>query len=154
VGLGGSPKFAKGTLCLLDRGRACGVASTLGFEAPSPLRLWCNSAGEDEPSAAIELPLFAAALEGYGAIARPASLLTDEEASAVVDGLATICLERSARFLADGLRESYFGFDPGRSPGRGEHNLVRARGQLALYRSVEEQRGALDSAARAALLGA
>jgi Ser/Thr protein kinase RdoA (MazF antagonist) len=146
---------------LLFRGEraACLVdLDTLGrmiwpFEMGDALRSWCNGAGEDEPSAAIQVPLFAAALGGYGAVARPASLLTDDEASAIVDGLATICLELSARFLADALRESYFGFDPARFPGRGEHNLVRARGQLALYRSVEEQRGALDSAARAALLG-
>lgn len=137
--------------CLVD-------LDTLGkmiwpFEMGDALRSWCNPAGEDEPSPRIDAALFAAALAGYGAISRRSALPTAPEVHALVDGLATICLELSARFLADALRESYFGFDAARFPARGEHNLLRARGQLALHRSVDDQRGPLESVARAALLG-
>ncbi|MEO7331880.1 MAG: phosphotransferase, partial [Minicystis sp.] len=137
--------------CLVD-------LDTLGrmiwpFEMGDALRSWCNSSGEDDPSPRIDASLFAASLAGYGGISRRSTLLTVPELTSIVDGLATICLELSARFLADALRESYFGFDASRFPARGEHNLVRARGQLALYQSVEAQRAPLESVARAALLG-
>ena len=75
------------------------------------------------------------------------------EARALVGGLGTICLELSARFLADALNESYFGFDATRFATRGDHNLVRGRGQLALFASVEAHWGTLEGAARAALGG-
>ncbi len=137
--------------CLVD-------LDTLGrmiwpFEMGDALRSWCNPAGEDEPSPRVDASLFAASLAGYGAISRRSALLTVPEMTAIVDGLATICLELSARFLADALRERYFGFDSRRFPARGEHNLLRARGQLSLYQSVEAQRASLESVARAALLG-
>ena len=40
------------------------------------------------------------------------------------------------RFAADALRESYFGWDSQRFARAGEHNLVSARGQHALYQAV------------------
>ena len=42
------------------------------------------------------------------------------------------------------LEESYFGFDPAFG-GRGEHNLLRARGQAALAASVRAQRGEAEA---------
>jgi hypothetical protein len=146
---------------LLFRGEeaACLVdLDTLGrmiwpFEMGDALRSWCNPRGEDEGAAAIDEGIFTAAIEGYGEVSRGAGIVTVEEARALVSGLETICLELSARFLADALNESYFGFDATRFATRGEHNLVRARGQLALHASVEARRGALEGAARAALGG-
>ncbi|MDI3282950.1 phosphotransferase [Polyangium sp. 15x6] len=135
--------------CLVD-------LDTLGrmiwpFEMGDALRSWCNPAGENVDHVAIDADTFAAALEGYGEIARGAGLVSAEEAGAIVDGLATICLELSARFLADALREVYFGFDALRFPARGEHNLVRGKGQLALFDSVQARRTELEHAARRAL---
>jgi len=135
--------------CLVD-------LDTLGrmswaFEMGDALRSWCNPAGEDEARVGIDVGTFEAALEGYGEVARPARLLSAEEAASIVDGVGTICLELSARFLADALRESYFGFDARRFPARGEHNLVRGRGQLALFESVRAHRPTLERAARRAL---
>ncbi|MFO0756161.1 MAG: aminoglycoside phosphotransferase family protein [Byssovorax sp.] len=138
-------------LCLVD-------LDTLGkmvwpFEMGDALRSWCNPSGEDEAAPSIKIPLFAASLAGYGAIARASKLISEQEALSLVDGLSTICLELSARFLADALREVYFGFDAARFPARGEHNLLRAKGQFSLYESVERQRAALEGVVRAALLG-
>ncbi|MDC0742047.1 phosphotransferase enzyme family protein [Polyangium mundeleinium] len=136
-------------VCLVD-------LDTLGrmiwpFEMGDALRSWCNPAGEDVAHVAIDAGTFGAALAGYGEVARGAGLVSAEEAGAIVDGLATICLELSARFLADALREAYFGFDARRFPARGEHNLVRGRGQLALFDSVQARRTELEHVARAAL---
>ncbi|HEY3449925.1 MAG TPA: phosphotransferase [Myxococcales bacterium] len=137
-------------VCLVD-------LDTLGrmiwpFELGDAMRSWCNPSGEDVGSAAIDRAIFTAALEGYASVARPASFPTREEALALVDGLATICLELSARFLADALNESYFGFDAARFPARGEHNLLRARGQWALHQSVERDRASLGATVRRLLV--
>ncbi len=136
-------------VCLID-------LDTLGrmiwpFELGDAMRSWCNPNGEDVRDATIDRAVFAEALGGYGEVARPAGLLSREEGLALVDGLSTICLELAARFLADALDESYFGWDPARFLGRGEHNLLRARGQWALHRSVEQARGELEALACASL---
>ncbi len=136
-------------LCLVD-------LDTLGrmiwpFEMGDALRSWCNPKGEDEGRSAIDIELFAAALEGYGEVARPLELVSDDEARALVPGLLTICLELSARFLADALNERYFGFDKSRFATRGDHNLVRGRGQWRLFESVREGQGTLERIASRAL---
>jgi Ser/Thr protein kinase RdoA (MazF antagonist) len=135
--------------CLVD-------LDTLGrmiwpFEMGDALRSWCNLGGEDVRRAAIDRQIFVAALTGYGDVACTAWFPTRREVDALVDGLATICLELSARFLADALNETYFGFDASRFPGRGEHNLVRGLGQWALFQSVQESREELERAVQGAL---
>ncbi len=136
--------FSRGTsraLCLVD-------LDTLGrmiwpFEMGDALRSWCNPRGEDVDDADVDVAVFTAAVEGYAAGgARP----SEPEAATLVDGLFTICVELSARFCADALNESYFGWDQQRFPGRGEHNLLRARGQWGLARSVARRRQELDAA--------
>jgi Ser/Thr protein kinase RdoA (MazF antagonist) len=106
-------------------------------EMGDALRSWCNPAGEDVADATFDLDVFAAAVQGYAKTAR--AFVTVDEARALVAGVQTICLELSARFLADALNEAYFGWDPRRFPGRGEHNLLRARGQLSLALDVEKK---------------
>lgn len=107
------------------------------FEMGDALRSWCNPGGEDQGEVRFELALFEAAVRGY---AREANdVVTAEERALLVAGVMTISLELAARFLADALREAYFGFDPARYPARGEHNLVRGRGQWQLSRSVKAQ---------------
>ncbi|MBI5548917.1 MAG: phosphotransferase [Deltaproteobacteria bacterium] len=136
-------------VCLVD-------LDTLGLmswplEMGDALRSWCNSNGEDVHEATVDSAIFEAALEGYGEIARPAAFPSREEALALVDGLATICLELAARFLADALAETYFGFDASRFPARGEHNLLRGRGQWALFQSVARARPELEASVLRAL---
>lgn len=135
--------FARGTsraLCLVD-------LDTLGcmvrpFEMGDALRSWCNPRGEDVDDADVDVAIFTAAVEGYAeGGGRPSAA----EAAALVDGLFAICVELSARFCADALNESYFGWDERRFPARGEHNLLRARGQWGLARSVARRRHELDA---------
>ncbi len=128
-------------MCLVD-------LDTLGrmvwpHEMGDALRSWCNPAGEDASVVTLDLARFEAAVEGYAETA--GDLITAPEWSALVDGLGAICLELSSRFLGDALRERYFGWNPRRYPSRGAHNLVRARGQWALYQSVEAQRAVLTA---------
>lgn len=121
-------------LCLIDLDTLSSMIWP--FEMGDALRSWCNPGGEDEGAVHFDLSLFSAAIEGY---AEQKPNLTRLEIDSLIDGVRTICLELSARFLADALQESYFGFDASRFPARGEHNLVRARSQWALYRSVTER---------------
>ena len=107
------------------------------FEMGDALRSWCNPAGEDDSQVHFDLALFEAALEGYAS--QGAELPTKEEREALVDGVKTICAELSARFLADALEESYFGWDSTRFPSRAAHNLLRGRGQWSLFESVRQQ---------------
>ena len=86
---------------------------------------------------------------GYGA-SLPAGFQLDEVLSAV-DGLETISLELASRFAADAIIDAYFGWDRTRFSSRREHNLLRARGQLALSRNVRSTRAELLQVARDAL---
>ena len=129
-------------LCLID-------LDTMGrqrwpFEMGDALRSWCNRKGEDAREAAIDEELFAAAVAGYFAAAK-AGCPSPEERACLVEGLADICLELTARFLADALDERYFGFDATRFPAAGEHNLLRAQGQWALFGDVRRHQRALEA---------
>lgn len=122
--------------CLVD-------LDTLGrmsipVELGDALRSWCNPAAEDDTRSRLELAYFGAALEGYARGA--AGLLGRDELEAIVPAVQTIALELAARFCADALEESYFGWDRTRFTRASEHNLQRARSQLALAASVAEQR--------------
>jgi Ser/Thr protein kinase RdoA (MazF antagonist) len=127
-------------VCLVD-------LDTLGrmpwpLEMGDALRSWCNPQGEDVTDAGIDVELFRAAVDGYFTSAKRPFLVPDES-EALVDGLHTICVELASRFCADALDESYFGWDSARYPTRGDHNLVRARGQWSLARSVHSRRDEL-----------
>lgn len=123
--------------------------STLAIEMGDALRSWCNPRGEDDPEAAVDVSTFAAAVAGYLEEAR--DWIEPAEARSFVGGTETIALELAARFCADALRERYFGWDPSRFVSRSEHNLVRARSQLALARSVAAARDELAAGVTAAL---
>lgn len=110
---------------------------TLDIELGDALRSWCNPAAEDAKETAFSLPLFEAAIAGYaeGAASHPP---TAAEWDAIVPGVERICWELSARFAKDALEERYFGWNPAFGT-RGDHNLLRARGQAALAKSVRAQ---------------
>jgi Ser/Thr protein kinase RdoA (MazF antagonist) len=130
-------------LCLIDLDTVGPIS--LAYELGDALRSWCNRSGEDRTDAELDLDVHRAALEGYAAgRGRP---LDEAERRALLLGPEWISLELSARFAADALVESYFGWDPARFPGRGEHNLHRARGQWSLHEAFVRSRPA-----RAALL--
>lgn len=108
--------------------------STLAFELGDAMRSWCNPHGEDAGSVAFELPIFAAAIAGWRDVA--GELFDAAERRSIVTGLETVCIELAARFCVDVFDDAYFGWDPSRFATRRAHNLVRARGQLALGRAV------------------
>lgn len=103
----------------------------LHHELGDAWRSWCNRAGEDREDPQFEVEIFAASLEGYrealGFQLEPA------ERRNLIHGVEWIAVELAARFAADALNERYFGFDSGRFPAAGEHNLQRARGQWLLH---------------------
>lgn len=143
----GAPRIGK---CLIDLdtlGRQS-IATELG----DALRSWCNPYTEDHPGAHIEISRYRAALEGY---ARGAgALLAGDEIAAIPSGLETICVELAARFCIDAFEDHYFGWDASRFSSRRDHNLARARGQLALAQSVITNRAELEKLARSIFHGA
>lgn len=125
-------------LCLLD-------LDTMGelpleVELGDAWRSWCNPAAEYVTDAVFDLSLFEASASAY-LKARP---LSAEERERLPLGITRICLELSARFCADALNERYFGWSSAVAPTRGDHNLLRARGQHALAASATAQRGAIS----------
>ncbi len=121
-------------VCLIDLDTLGSMP--LALELGDAMRSWCNRAGEDGEGVDVDLAIFRAALEGYRS---SADFLEPDELSTVAPGTWRICLELAARFCADAFHESYFGWDPAVAPTRGEHNLLRARGQLDLAAAVERR---------------
>ena len=115
--------------------------STLDVELGDALRSWCNTATEDDPAPHFDLETYRAAREGYDEVA--GAWLTVAEQRAIGPGVERICLELAARFAADALNEAYFGWNPEKFSSRGEHNLARARNQLALAQDVAKVRADL-----------
>jgi Ser/Thr protein kinase RdoA (MazF antagonist) len=109
---------------------------TLDVELGDALRSWCNRASEDSVEAAFDVDVFRAALRGY---ARTGDA-TPEEWASIAPGVERIATELAARFAKDALEESYFGFNP-KFGTRGDHNLLRARGQISLADAVSSFRG-------------
>jgi Ser/Thr protein kinase RdoA (MazF antagonist) len=118
---------------------------SIAFELGDAMRSWCNPRGEDAGAVAFELPIFAAAITGFREVA--GALVSRDELASIVVGLETVCIELAARFAIDVFHDDYFGWDPTRFASRRAHNLVRARGQLALGLAVRAaRRDALDIA--------
>jgi Ser/Thr protein kinase RdoA (MazF antagonist) len=119
-------------VCLIDLDTVGPLS--LAYELGDAWRSWCNRAGEDDVNAVLDLEIMDASLRGYvGGLGRA---LTADERGGLLLGVEWVSLELAARFAADALYESYFGWDAARFPGRGEHNLLRARGQWSLHRAL------------------
>ena len=114
---------------------------TLAFELGDAMRSWCNPHPEDAGQVKLDLAIFAAAIGGFRHVADP--IVTEGERAAIAVGLETVCLELAARFCTDVFEDRYFGWDPSRFASRRAHNLVRARGQLALGLQVQAARDEL-----------
>lgn len=111
---------------------------TIAFELGDALRSWCNPHGEDAGHVTFELPIFAATIAGFRRVADP--IVSEAERSAIAIGLETVCVELASRFCTDVFEDRYFGWDANRFASRRAHNLVRARGQLALAHAVRASR--------------
>ena len=113
------------------------AALPLAVEMGDAWRSWCNPAGEDDPERVVfDMALFQASAAAWLSEVGP---LSAEERGSLVPGIERICLELSARFCADAVRNTYFREDRERFPRAGEHNLWRARGQARLAWSAREQ---------------
>lgn len=122
--------------CLVDLDTL--ARGTMAFELGDAMRSWCNPRGEDAGRVTFDTAIFAAAIRGFRAVADP--IVSPEERRSIVVGLETVCVELAARFATDVFRDEYFGWDASRFASRREHNLVRARGQLALGLAVRNAR--------------
>jgi hypothetical protein len=80
------------------------------------------------------MDFFEAGVGGWAGEVR--GLPTPAERDAIAPAVELIAVELAARFCRDALAESYFAWDRTRYGSATEHNLARARGQLALARSV------------------
>lgn len=127
-------------LCLVDLDTM--FPSNIAFELGDALRSWCNPHEEDVAESYIDPKYFEAGVRGYATGAR--TLVSADEVESIVPGVETIALELAARFAADALEESYFGWDKKRFTRAAEHNLARANGQLAIAHSVRRQRQMLE----------
>ena len=114
----------------------------VALELGDALRSWCNPATEDAASARFVRPFFEAAIEGYAEAAQ--GFLTPAEWSAIPRGALTITVELAARFCADALRESYFGWNRARYESASAHNQARTRGQLLLADGIRAELPALE----------
>ncbi|HVU49657.1 MAG TPA: aminoglycoside phosphotransferase family protein [Polyangia bacterium] len=123
------PPASERAVCLIDLDTVGPLS--LAYELGDAWRSWCNRAGEDTPAPRLDLDVMRASLEGYRE--GMGTGIDAETRRALVLGVEWVSLELAARFAADAVLESYFGWDPRRYAGRGEHNLVRARGQWSLH---------------------
>lgn len=136
---GESGTACKEAVSLIDLDTVCRLP--LYMELGDAWRSWCNRRGEDSPEAELDMEIFRASAEGY--LGSLELALGREERASLAHGLERLSLELAARFAADALVEGYFGWDPERFASRGEHNLVRARGQLSLFEQARAARGEL-----------
>jgi len=120
----------------------------LCLEMGDAFRSWCNPGSEDTEAAEFSLEYFAAAAAGYASESQ--GFVTAAEWQAFVDGTQIILVELAARFCADALNESYFGWNPERFATRGEHNEARVRNQLRVLASFLEQHAECTAALDAA----
>jgi len=111
-------------------------------EMGDAFRSWCNPMGENAVLTGFNEDYFEAALTSYANAA--SDLWTRAEVAHLIDGVRTIPLELSSRFLRDVLEDCYFGYDPTRFKSRRAHNLVRAKGQFAVYCDIENKKARLE----------
>ena len=105
------------------------------------VRSWCREGAEAEEQH-FHLERFAQLLHGY---ASSAPSLSSGEISRLATAGPLITLELTARFLADTLNDSYFGWDSKNYPTRPHHNLARAKGMLFLARSMSSHKAAMQA---------
>jgi aminoglycoside phosphotransferase (APT) family kinase protein len=143
---GPAPPDSDRALCLIDLDTVGPLP--LAFELGDAWRSWCNGAGEDAATARLDLAIFRASVEGYRE--GWGTALDDEQRRGLLLGADWVSLELAARFAADALFETYFGWDARRFPARGEHNLLRAEGQWSLHQQLVASRvaraGIIDEA--------
>jgi Ser/Thr protein kinase RdoA (MazF antagonist) len=125
-------------VCLVDLDTI--TRQPVALELGDALRSWCNPEAEDSPDAHFSLERFAAALAGYRQAAGPLPDPVPDPAmqASIADATLMIAVELAARFAADALNESYFGWDSSRFASASAHNRARTVGQLRLAESMRD----------------
>ena len=102
------------------------------YDFGDTIRFAACTAPEDEKDVSrmkLNLELFRAYTQGY--LSETATMLSAAEIESLATGAAVITLELASRFLGDYLEgDKYFRID------YPEHNLVRAKAQLALFKDM------------------
>lgn len=107
-------------------------------------RSWCNPANEDQPDQTrFDVETFVVSARAW---LKNAPVLSAAEHRSLVPGIERICLELAGRFAADAVNNSYFREDLEQHPVAGSHNLLRAKSQLLLARSVRDARRTCEEA--------
>ena len=135
----GDPKI---TNFLFDKnGRASAIIDldTMGkmplvAELGDAFRSWCNLADEDSVDAKFSVAHFREGMHGY--CSQMSERMTSNEVNLIYNGIVTITLELTLRFLTDTLEESYFAWDSVQYERSSEHQWYRAQGQHALALSI------------------
>ena len=127
--------------CLID-------LDTLGhmpivLEIGDACRSWCNPNAEDQTNSEFSILIFKSAVSGYAREAK--SLRTKNEWDKIPAAILTITVELAARFCADALNESHFGWDPLRFRSPSSHNQARTRSQINLAHSISAQRERIET---------
>jgi len=120
-------------LCVIDLDTV--MPGSILFDTGDMIRTATNTALEDEPDVSkvwCDTQLFHALMNGYLDEADP--FLTDDEFDALAESGRTTTQIMAVRFLTDYLAgDVYYHID------RPEHNLERARTQIALMKSMDQQ---------------
>jgi len=137
----GDPKISNLVFDNHSRGKAVIDLDTcnrrpLLVELGDAFRSWCAKE-ESDPNNTFRLPIFRAAWGGYWSGAK--DFMLAKERKLVPKAIGTITLELASRFLRDYFEDNYFGWDSSRYASRRDHNLARARGQIALYLDLKKK---------------
>ena len=111
------------------------MPGTILFDTGDMIRTACSTADEDERNTEkmkFSVPLYKALIKGY--MESAGSFLTDEEKSLIKESGRTITQIMAVRFLTD-----YLAGDTYYKIAYEDHNLVRARTQIALMESMDSQ---------------
>ncbi|MFA5831180.1 MAG: phosphotransferase [Candidatus Paceibacterota bacterium] len=126
----------KKAIALIDIDECTNRGNTL-LELGDAFRSWCGTC-EHSADNIFDTEKFEAAKEGYREGGK--ELLTPEEIALLPRAMKFKCLELASRFLVDYFEDCYFGWDEKRYKTRREHNLARAKGQVALYTSITSKK--------------
>ncbi len=125
-------------ICVIDLDTVMPGSSL--YDYGDGVRFGCSTAAEDEEDTSkikLDVEKFTAFTEGY--LSETSSALVPAELSRLVLGIKVITCELAMRFLMDYIDGNvYFRVN---SP---QHNLVRARAQMALLRDIERRERELE----------
>ncbi len=111
------------------------MPGTILFDTGDMIRTACSTADEDEKDIEkmeFSVPFYKALIDGY--MESAASFLSEEERSLIKESGRTITEIMAVRFLTD-----YLAGDTYYKTSYDDHNLVRARTQIALMKSMDRQ---------------